>query len=246
MALTENLESAYRANAWRVAKRWRLRTRPTQFDIHGIQLEVDSGWHEPTLLGLYRGEYEAAEVDVMRRTLRPHDRYFEIGASIGVTMTVACTIVGDANVTAVEADPQLVDVARRTAQLNGYHPTVINAVLGDDDASQTFYVRDYFLVSSVFPHEDARPVQVPGRILEAELAAARATYLMIDIEGAETQLLCAPLPATVRALCLEVHPDRVGDRAIQDVLQGLMTQGFVLDTRLGAPQVVFFTRQPLA
>ena len=245
--MNDRLQRAIRSAAefgpvQQLAIRYKVRFKPRRTTVHGITIDVDRTWFSGVLLGLYRGNYEAPEADLLRRTLRPSDIYLEVGAAIGVMMTIACTIVGDWKVTAVEADPSLASAARHTAEINGFHPTVINAVLGHDEAEHSFYVRDDFWESSLIPHEGAREIKVAGRRLSTELERTEATYLMVDIEGAEIDLLRDPLPEHVRALCVELHPGRVGAPAIQDLLRHIMDQGFVIHTEMLAPQVVFLSR----
>ncbi len=242
MPLMNTLKGLYGDLAEPVARRYRLSIQPARVTVHGVNVDVDRSWFPPIRQGLYRGNYEAAEARVLMQSLRADDRYFEIGASLGVIMTIACGIVGDRSVIAYEANPDLVPIARRVAEINGYRPTVINAVLGESEEPVPFYVRDAFWESSLTPHEGARQVSVPGRLLAKELERADATYLMLDIEGAEIDLLRAPLPTGIRAVCMEVHPDSVGDQAVQALLQDLMSQGFILDTRISGSQVVFLCR----
>ncbi len=213
--------------------------------MHGVSVTVDPRWPRAIVGTLYDGRYEQYEAEVLRATLRSGDRYLEVGASIGVTTTIACQIVGDVNVTAVEADPELARAAARTAALNGHKPVTINAVLTNDgQAERRFYVREDFWGSSLFPSPGAREIVVPARPFLRELEETRATYLLVDIEGGEAELLAPSLPASVRAICLEVHPDRIGEEAVRGVIAGLTDQGFVLDSRLAEVQVLFFSRAP--
>ena len=225
-----------------VAVRYRTRARPDHVTVHGVELEVDRSWPERLLTGLYLGNYEGPEAHILRSTLRPDDRYFEVGASIGVIMTIACRIVGDKRVTAVEANPSLLPVAQATAARNGFRPTLINAILGDSDEEIPFHVLPEFWESSLIHQPGSHEVSVPGRVFATELARHETTYLMLDIEGAEMELLNGPLPCSVRAVAMEVHPDLVGPKAVQGLLRRLMDQGFVIDTKLSGPQVVYFSR----
>jgi predicted O-methyltransferase YrrM len=84
--------------------------------VHGVSVTLDPRWPRAIVGTLYDGRYEQYEAEVLRATLRPGDRYLEVGAAIGVTATLACQIVGDGNVTAVEADPELARAAARRAR----------------------------------------------------------------------------------------------------------------------------------
>ena len=225
--------------------RYRRVVRPRRVRVHGVVVAIDPGWPRAIVGTLYDGRYEQYEAEVLRATLRPGDRYLEVGAAIGVTTTIACQIVGAANVTAVEADPALARTAARTAALNGHTPRVINAVLTNHgESDRRFYVREDFWGSSLSPSPGAREIVVPGRPFMRELEELRATYLAVDIEGGEAELLAPALPPSVRAVCLEVHPDRIGDAAVHGLMTHLTDQGFVLDTHLLGVQVLFGSREP--
>ena len=130
-----------------------------------------------------------------------------------------------------------------TARANGFLPEVVHAVLGDTAEPSTFYVHPEFWASSLEPAPGSHPVQVPGRSLVDELERTGATYLLVDIEGGEVELLDRELPPTLRAICVEVHPGVVGHAAITRLLRGLMEQAFLLDTALSGDGVVFLSRR---
>lgn len=195
----------------------------------GINVTVERTWPAEIRRSIHRNEYELPELRILRDTLRPEDRYLEVGAAIGVVATAACAIVGDQRVTAVEANPGLIEIATRTARDNGYQPEIINAVLGDEEVPRTFYVHPWFWSSSLVAHEEATPVTVPGRSFLAELERTGATYLLVDIEGGEADLLDRPLPAAVRAICVELHPGAIGYERVNQLLATLMSQGFLID-----------------
>jgi len=223
---------------------YRLLRRPRRVRVHGVTIAVDPAWPPTILDKLYDGSYECSEAQVLLATLRPSDQYLELGAGIGVLMTIACRILGDVNVTGVEADPALAQIAAETARRNGYRPATLNAVLTNNGVPERrFYVRDDFWTSSLLESTDGREIVVPARPFLAELERTRATYLVVDIEGGEAELLAPELPASVRAVCVEVHPDRIGDDAVQRLITHLINQGFVLDARLLGWQVLFFSRE---
>lgn len=222
---------------------YRLLRRPPRSTIHGVVVDVDPAWPAELVTAIYHRAYEAREAAVLRATLRPNDRYLEIGAGIGVISTMACQVVGAEHVTSFEANPELVKAARHTLARNGFHtPAIEHAVLGETDEPRSFYVLDKFWESSLLPTPGAREITVPARSWDAELQRLRPSYLMIDAEGGEADLLDRTLPDSVRAVCVEMHPERIGHDRVQSLLQGLMSQGFVLDTVLSGMQVCYLSR----
>ena len=104
-----------------------------------------------------------------------------------------------------------------------------------------FYIRSDFWASSLEPGPGTTRVTVAGHSFDEELARLGTTYLMLDIEGGEVDLLMNhALPAQLRAVCMEVHPEIVGGELTQNLLRKLMDEGFVLDTRVSGEAVVFW------
>jgi FkbM family methyltransferase len=224
--------------------RYRYAVRPTRVTLEGVQLELDERWATPAVrAALYRRWYEVPERQILEGTLRPEDRYLEVGAGIGFVMTCACRIVGAENVTAYEANPELALAAAATARRNGFEPTIVNAVLGERDGKTNFYVHDDFWVSSLTPSHGAEAIRVAVRAFRSELDRLKPTYLMVDIEGGEVALLGGdPLPDYVRAVCVEVHPATVGVDATQSLLVKLIGEGLHLDLAKSWNNVAFLRR----
>jgi FkbM family methyltransferase len=224
---------------------WRL-VKPSRIQLNGVRLRLEDWWATPTVREqIYMDRYEIGERAILTATLRPDDRFLEIGAGIGYITTLASQIVGADNVFAYEANPWLAQLARDTAQDNGFHPSVAAAVLGDQEGETDFYIHDDFWTSSLDETPSGRRVRVPVKSFRDELDRVKPTYMMIDIEGAEVGLLAGvQLPSTVRAICMETHPDVVGATATQNLLRRLMEDGFVLDILASTASVVFLGRDP--
>ena len=224
-------------------RRYRLIDQPDDISLGGVRLHLSEPWATPEIRrAIYEGWYEQTERTILQHTLRPDDRYLEVGAGTGLVTTCACKIVGAEKVVAYEGDPRLANQARETAARNGFVADVVNAVLGAGDGETTFYVDADFRASSLLALENAREIRVPVRSFAAALDRHRPTYLMVDIEGGEIQLLASALPAHVRAVCVETHPAVTGDEAKQAMLMHLMRDGFQLDLHESHNDVAFFAR----
>ena len=202
--------------SWGTVRGWgtvqyRLRRKPQVVDHLGVLVAIDPDWSPSIAKLIYKNLYEAPELRVLGKTLRPEDRYMEIGHAIGMVATAACQIVGERNVEAFEANPALGPSARATAKLNGFALTVVNAILGDrDQGVSDFYITRNYLGSSLRPTPNATRTEVPNRSLAAELARVEPTYLMLDVEGAESGAAQRSAPRRrARALCGDASaPDR--------------------------------------
>ena len=92
------------------------------------------------------------------------------------------------------------------------------------------------------PSPDAQCIRVPVMSFHDELKRIRPTYLMIDIEGGEIELLARALPHHVRAVCVETHPAVTGEDALSRTMVSLIEDGFVLDLRSCEQGTAFFRR----
>jgi FkbM family methyltransferase len=194
-----------------------------QVSISGVEVMLDEAWAGASLRAALRsGSYERAERGVLAATLSPDDTYLELGCGIGVLATLAAARVGDENVVAIEADPVIANVARETASRNGYTIEVRNAVLLHNpvEAVTDFYVRPDFRLSSlsaapVAQNKDessAELQRIQVSVVDAyeTIASIEASYLMVDIEGGEMDLLQHPVPECVTTVCVELHAEATG------------------------------------
>lgn len=222
----------------------RLRRDRTR-KLYGVLLEFDDRWASPAIRhAIDAGWYEQEERRVLEATLRPDDRYLELGAGSGYITARACQLIGDARVVAYEANPELAAVAAETAEHNGFHPAIFNAILGMEDGETDLFVASDFWDSTTVDNGAGHKIRVAVRSFDRELARTQSTYLMVDIEGGEVDLLGAmPLPDHVRAVCVELHPDRVGATPIQRLLVKLINEGFHLDLERSLEWVAFLARE---
>ncbi|HEY1778466.1 MAG TPA: FkbM family methyltransferase [Solirubrobacteraceae bacterium] len=224
---------------------WLLRSR-NEVLVGSVRIRLEEEWATRVVRRMiYMDRYELDERHVLAATLRPTDRYLEVGAGLGVLATWACGVVGDGAVYAYEANPKLISVIADTAHRNGVAPDITHAVLGDRTGTAEFHIcRSEFWSSRLRrDHADVDTVSVPIIEFATELERSRATYLMVDIEGGEIQLLAEePVPATVRAICVETHPEITGPRETQRMLRKLMDEGFVLRLRDCRHDVAYLDR----
>jgi FkbM family methyltransferase len=221
---------------------WRRRREAWgDVDLRGVTLRLDAKWATPALReAVFAGNYEAFEAEIVQATMGPEDRVVEVGCGIGFIGTLASRIVGDA-VHCYDANPDIAAIARETFDRNRVGATVTTAVLQHKPAAPTvqFHITENFCTSSLVPTPGSRPVSVPLLDVGAAITAHAATYLIVDIEGAETDLLLPPLPGSVRKLCVECHPAVVRP---EPMLASLLAQGFALSFEHSRPPVLYLER----
>jgi len=150
----------------------------------------------------------------------------DLGSGTGYVTAVAASIARE--VRSYEADPRMAQVARTTLARNGLTARVENAVLARSPTGQAteFSRLDDFWSSRLEPVNGAQHIQVPVLDLLGDLDGC--SYMIVDIEGAEVDVLAGDLPG-VRAICVETQPQLTSNRRINEMLTALFAQGFGVD-----------------
>ena len=95
------------------------------------------------------------------------------------------------------------------------------------------------------PRLRSTPVQVATKRLPQLLRSSGVSAIVMDIEGAEREVLRSPLPPQVRLIVLELHPAYYGPKGMTEVIQGLIAQGFAAHLHGSNQQVRAFLRDSL-
>lgn len=219
--------------------------RAFPFRLAGLRLEVPRAILGPaTWRALHDRTYERNELDLLPRLLRPTDTVLEVGAALGLVSARAAQLAR--RVVAVEANPDLLPVARRTHELNGVQVELRHAVVGHADGEATFHLHRDFWASSIAapPGEEAltRPLRLPARALSGLLAEIRPEVLIVDVEGGEAAFFAGEALPGVRQVLVELHRWATGLAGIAKVFADLGAAGFAYDPDLSAGQVVTFAR----
>ena len=156
----------------------------------------------PAILGGIRrqlriGTYEKHEMQAAFANLQPTDRIVELGSGIGVMSAVIARRFPDIQIATFEANPHLIDHIRRMHAFNSVDGRIEvhnKIIVSDATAPDTveFLVRRNFLGSRIKSIEDdpeAETCDVPTIQYDAVKAAFPHNVLVMDIEGAEKDLL---------------------------------------------------------
>lgn len=209
-------------------------TQSERFIIDDTVLEIPAWGITPYMRErLERGTYEGQERKLARAFLRPGDRVLDLGAGAGLIAILAAGIVGAQSVTAVEANPALHPFLRRNLRRNGAQAvrTIKGAVVGTGISGKevTLNLEAGFWASSILREGTKNPrgaVTVPAKRFDRLLRASGAGAVIMDIEGAEGDILTQPLPAQLRLLIVELHPGLYGAARQTEIQASLMAQGF--------------------
>lgn len=212
-----------------------------RINVGGFEIFADEVRYSPAILGAFgRNDYEGRERDVLKEVIRPSDRILEIGTAVGVVTMTAASAVGAAQVATYEANPVILDDARR----NFAHNTLseiqaFNAVLknrlswGGSVEHVDFYISRDFWASRMGAHESDEDiievVQVPTLCLEDAIASHRANFLICDIEGGEADLLIEADLSDLNTILIETHYWAIGKARTSALLRKLVSDGFDID-----------------
>lgn len=184
---------------------------------------------------LLRGTYEGGERSVIPKLLKKGDRAIEIGGAIGAVSMAAAEIVGPENILAFEANPDLIEDAKRNFSLNGVNIRIENVVLknrvcwaGLGSAVDFYIQRDYWSSSLTKRNGTVRTVAVETKCFENEAASFGANTLICDIEGGEIELLDMADMSSFNKILMEIHY-WAGREAINRLIRKLVLDGFSID-----------------
>lgn len=178
------------------------------------------------------GYYERPMTEWLKRTLRPDDIFWDVGANIGAISLIAATRC--AHVVAFEPDPRSLKLLRENIRFNGLaNIEIVPCALGATQSSVTLHQAKVSNtgMTSILPDWAAAvgQVQVPVQRADEFLAEhpdLTPTILKLDVEGAEHLVLQgAPellRTGRVRAILFEDRMDangQPGNLAAQDCLR---------------------------
>jgi FkbM family methyltransferase len=213
-----------RRRVLRTYRRWR---QPRVIRHAGVLLAIDRHVPPEILEFLYAGDYERSELKPLRKHLRPDDVVMELGAGIGFISLQCAKRIGPDRVFSFEANPGLEPYIRRNYQLNRLYPQLEICVLGQGHGETDFYVHDQFWASTTVPGTDGtRSIRVPVRPLNEEIRRIDPTFLVLDIEGGESELFRFIDFHQIQKIALELHTGLIGHEAAAMIKRRLRDAGF--------------------
>ncbi len=205
-----------------------LRLRMPGLDII-LELPANTDPHMVYLLSI--DDYEMADLMLMQKYMKASDKALILGGGIGVTAALAAKITDKNAVVVVEANAALHPIIKRQIELNGGTPVLIGKVVVGLASAYSggtigFSVADTFWHSRIGNDEAAIQVAVTDL---AELCGAHSPSLaLIDIEGAELEVLRHEVPACLKKLIVEIHTPDFGGEVTAGLVSSLYDQGFRL------------------
>jgi len=211
------------------------RARDTQtIELAGVRLNCGSDQARAVRNGLFKRTYEGAEQRLLEKAVRPGDKVLEIGAGIGFIGLLSARLVGPSGrVVSYEANPRMQQVIEANYALNGEQPELRMRAVTPDGKPVTFHLSENVVSSSLYQRSQSQTaVTVDSDALHDALEEVAPDVLVMDVEGAEVDLLAMGDLASIRSAVIELHPYIVGEDRIAALLQSLQDRGFAVTSQL--------------
>ena len=201
------------------------------------------------------GNYEVAERRLLAYMveaghIRKGDRVLEAGGGLGVLTMKIADIIGDDSIVVFEANPRTASALQVNLALNGHAIKVeTRALVANANADVAF--ADLIEATAGFGSCSTHRVEagvstitVPAETLTGALCSLDPTVLVIDVEGAEYDLLTSVRDwRRLRSIHMEVHPDVLSPTKIAAMLRGLAQDGFhVVESPISDVNVMLLSR----
>lgn len=175
---------------------------------------------------LFKGSYEEFECELVETNVRPGDHVLEVGTGIGLVSLLATRIAGEGNVLSYEANPALETVITGNYRRNGWQPNLRMKAVTVDGGPIAFFQNDNIVSSSSIDRKlDQTEISVESDPINAVIAEHAPTVLVMDVEGAEIDLLTRADLSGVRAIIVETHPHIVGAAQTEALVAHLEASG---------------------
>lgn len=215
-------------------------------EVHGINVPITSDEVSPVIWqALTSGSYEAKEARSIFKAVKPGDRVLELGSGIGIITSIIAKI-SDVTVWAFEANPSTAALARRVIDANGLDNVVLSQgiLTAGEPCSFRFYVRRDLWMSSMDenqgPYEHV--IELSSANIDEFITRYSINVLVMDIEGAECDLLQKADLTGVERIFLELHDHLYGLAGIRDITQALAGKGYAYDPRGSQGACVLFAK----
>ena len=216
-------------------------TQPQVVEIEGgIKVKIPSIASDVIRKAIHRGSYEANELKLIRSRLSQDDVVMEVGTGLGLLSTYCAQQIGNDKVFTFEANPALEQAIKSNYELNQVEPQLEICLVGDRPGFSDFFVGKNFWSSSIYNKaQEAKPITVPVVSFNEKVREIDPTFLLLDIEGGEYELVKYADFHNIRKLMIEIHSWILTPEQIQSVKKRLTESDFHLVETAGLEELYF-------
>ena len=209
-------------------------------DIEGMKVKVPLIASDVIRSSIFNGSYEADELKLVRSRLNQDDIVMEIGTGLGLPSSYCAKQIGDDKVFTFEANPALEQAIKTNYALNQVAPKLEMSLIGDCPGFSTFYVGKNFWSSSIFNKpKGAKAITLPVMSFNETIRKINPTFLLVDIEGGEYELVKYAEFHTIKKLMIEIHSWILTPEQIRFVKDRIAHAGFHLVEVAGKEEFYF-------
>lgn len=230
-----------RRELWRVVGKARFAVMQrskarTSLQYHGLAVPLHrSGMSAAVVKAILSNYYEDPEIRGLTRVIHPGDRVLELGAGLGIITALAARAASPGGrVVSYEANPRMIEDTKVFLAGHGVSNVELrHAVLiagAKPGETRNFHLGSSFSVSSLLEGEGRKArevVSVPAEDLNSAFAEFGPDVLLCDIEGGEIDLIPALDASRLRAVVIELHPDRLTAEQLQTIRDALAGHGLL-------------------
>jgi FkbM family methyltransferase len=214
--------------------------------VHGITVPLSPDEVSPLIWqALTSGSYEAKEAKWVFKAVRLNDRVLELGTGIGIITSLIAKVPG-VRVWSFEANPLTAALAQRVINANGLGNVVLSqgVLAAGEPRIIPFYIRKDLWMSSMDKNQGPyrRELALSTTNIDSFIADHAINILVMDIEGAERDLLGRSELPGIERVFLELHDHLYGLSGIREITQALGSKGFAYDPRGSCGPCVLFAK----
>jgi FkbM family methyltransferase len=214
--------------------------QPKIVEIEGVKIKIPQFASDVIRNAIYKNSYEAMELQIVKSKLSRDDVVMEVGIGLGLLSAYSAKRIGSDKVFTFEANPALEQAIKDNYTLNQVSPKLEMCLVGKQAGFTTFYVGDNFWSSSIFDKpKGAKPITVPVVSFNERVRDINPTFLFVDIEGGEHELVEYSDFYNIRKLLIEIHGWVLSPEKNQFVKDRLTQEGFHLVKAFGKEEFYF-------
>ncbi|WP_341862796.1 FkbM family methyltransferase [Gymnodinialimonas sp. 57CJ19] len=210
-----------------IRRKWHLMKGTSSYTHKGVRLRTGPKDIPSAVRGhIFKGTYEAVEAELVKEVVAPGNKVLEVGTGIGFVSILCAKIAGEGNVTSYEANPAMGDVIRKNYAENGLQSDLrMHAVTVNGSPIQFFADANVLSSSMIDRNLPTTEITVESDAMADVMERVAPDVIVMDVEGAEVDLLSSADLSDVHSMIVEVHPHIVGAEKIAAMETALAEKG---------------------